>query len=103
MATHEVSIHPFPAQERVAQTIPFVDRILSIVDRSHLTTCNWADQFCDCRELGTIHCLETEEDLCSRHYGMRLAEAASPTFAAGPKKPAASVGLNGQARRGFGD
>ena len=103
MATHEVSTHPFPAQERVAQTILFVDRALSIASRSHLTTCDWADQFCDCRELGTVHCLETEEDLCSRHYGMRLAETLNPAFATGLKKPAASVGLDGQARRGFGD
>jgi hypothetical protein len=55
MATHEVSTHPFPAQERVAQTIPFVDRVLSIVDRPQLTTCFWTDVFCDCRDLGTIH------------------------------------------------
>jgi hypothetical protein len=33
VATHETTIHPFPAQERVAQTLPFVDRVPSIVDR----------------------------------------------------------------------
>jgi hypothetical protein len=90
MATHEIS------------TIPFLDRILSIVDRSHLTTCDWTDMFCDCRDLGTIHCLETEEDLCFRHYVMRLAERPAPAIAAGMKKPVASVGVDGQAVR-FGD
>ena len=82
MATHEVS------------TIPFVDRVLSILDRPNLTTCYWADEFCDCRELGTIHCLETEEDLCPRHFVMRLADRPSPAIAAGLKKPVASVGLD---------
>jgi hypothetical protein len=38
VATHDVSTHPFPAQERVAQTILFVDRVLAIVDRYYLTT-----------------------------------------------------------------
>jgi hypothetical protein len=93
VATHETTIHLFPAQERVAQTIPFVDRVLSIVDHPQLTTCYWADVFCDCRELGTIHCLDV----------MRLAETPSPAFAPGLKKPAASVGLDEQARRGLGD
>lgn len=101
MATHETTIHPFSAQGRVAQNTPFLDRVLSIVDRPNLTTCYWVDKFCDCRELGTIHCLETEEDLCSRHYLLRLAEAA-PEFASGQKKPVVSVGLDGQAVR-FGD
>lgn len=103
MATHETTIHPFPAQERGAQTFPFIDRILAIVDRSHLTTCDWTDVFCDCRDLGTIHCLETEEDLCFRHYVMRLAETPSPAFPPGPKKSVVSVGLNGQMRSEFGD
>jgi hypothetical protein len=103
MATPDTTIHPFAAQARVAQTIPLVDHVVSIVDRSHLTTCDWADVFCDCRDLGTIHCLETEEDLCFRHYVMRLAETPYPAFASGLKKPAASVGLDGQARRGLGD
>jgi hypothetical protein len=102
VATNEVSTHPFSAQERVAQTIPSLDRILAIVDRSHLTTCDWTDEFCGCRDLGTIHCLAFEEDLCSRHYQMRLAEAPSPVVAASLKKPSASVGLDGQAVH-FGD
>lgn len=102
MATHETTIHPFPAQERGAQTFSFIDRILAIVDRSHLTTCDWTDVFCDCRDLGTIHCLETEEDLCFRHYVMRLAESpisVSVIF----KKSAASVSPDAQIRSGFGD
>jgi hypothetical protein len=103
MATNEVSTHPFPAQARVAQALPLVDRVISIVDRSPLTTCDWTDMFCDCREVGTIHCLKTEEDLCFRHFVMRLAETPSPAFAPDLKKPGASVGLDGQARPGFGD
>jgi hypothetical protein len=37
MATHEPIIHPLPAQERVVCIIPFVDRVLAIVDRSIVT------------------------------------------------------------------
>ena len=103
MATHETTIHPFPAQEWVAQTISLVDRVLSILDCLQLTTCDWRDEFCNCGDLGAIHCLETEEDLCSRHCMMRLAEGPNRAFTAGLKKRAASVALDGQTRRGFGD
>jgi hypothetical protein len=37
-------------------------------DHSDLTTCDWTDEFCDCRDLGTIYSLITEEELCARHY-----------------------------------
>jgi hypothetical protein len=43
MATHETTIHPFLAQERVAQTISLVDRILSILDRLQVATCDWTE------------------------------------------------------------
>jgi hypothetical protein len=102
VATHETTIHPFPAQERGAKTFPFIDRIRAIVDRSHLTTCDWTDVFWDCRDMGTIHCRETEEDLCFRHYVMRLTETPSPVFVMGPKKSAASVSPGGQVRSGVG-
>jgi len=34
-------------------------------DHSDLTTCDWTDEFCDCRDLGTIYSLITEEELCA--------------------------------------
>ena len=45
-------------------------------DHSDLTTCDWTDEFCDCRDLGTIYSLITEEDLCARHYRKRMAQMA---------------------------
>jgi len=77
-------------------------------DHSDLTTCDWTDEFCDCRDLGTIYSLITEEDLCARHYRKRMAQMAqmaqmsSEASFAGPKKPAATVGLNPK-RREFGE
>jgi hypothetical protein len=62
-------------------------------DHSDLTICNWTDEFCNCRDLGTTHCLGTEEDLCERHYWKRLAELPTAAMAVGLKKPAAKVGL----------
>src|SRR6266446_6444270 len=40
-------------------------------DHSDLTTCDWTDEFCDCRDLGTIYSLITEEELCARRYWRR--------------------------------
>jgi hypothetical protein len=74
-------------------------------DHSDLTTCDWTDEFCDCRDLGTIYSLITEEDLCARHYRKRMAQMAqmsSEASFAGPKKPAATVGLNPK-KREFGE
>jgi hypothetical protein len=65
-----------------------------------LTTCDWTDEFCDCRDLATTHCLSTEEDLCVRHYWKRLAEMPSEAVV-GLKKPAATVGRNPK-KRDFG-
>ena len=62
--------------------------------------CDWTDEFCDCRDLGTIYSLITEEDLCARHYWKRLAELPTVALEVGLKKPAAKVGLN-QERREF--
>jgi hypothetical protein len=72
-------------------------------DHSDLTTCDWTDDFCDCRDPATIHCLSTEEDLCARHYWKRLAEMPTVALAleVGLKKPAAKVGRNPK-KRDFG-
>ena len=71
-------------------------------DHSDLTTCDWTDEFCDCRDLGTIYSLITEEELCARHYWKRLAELPTVALEVGLKKPAARVGRN-QERREFGE
>jgi hypothetical protein len=65
---------------------------------SDLTTCDWTDEFCDCRDLGTIYSLITEEELCARHYQKRLAELPTVALEVGLKKPAAKVGFNQQRR-----
>ena len=57
------------------------------------TICDWTDEFCDCRELATICCLLTEEDLCTRYYTKRLGEFSTQNLIAGVKKPAESVRL----------
>jgi hypothetical protein len=36
--------------------------------------CDFCDQHCDCREKATVHLIETEEDLCLRHFEKRLKE-----------------------------
>jgi len=69
---------------------------------SDLTTCDWTDEFCDCRDLGTIHSLITEEELCARHYWKRLGQLPTAALEVSLKKPAAKVGLN-QERREVGE
>jgi hypothetical protein len=71
-------------------------------DHSDLTTCDWTDEFCDCRDLGTIYSLITEEDLCARHYWKRLAQLPTAALEVGLKKPAAKVGRK-QETREFGE
>jgi hypothetical protein len=56
--------------------------------------CDWADEFCDCRDLGTICCLLTEENLCARHYWKRLGGFSTQDLIAGVKKPTESVVLS---------
>lgn len=58
------------------------------------TICDWTDEFCDCRDLATICCLVTEEDLCARHYAKRLGEFSTQDLIAGIKKPAESIRLS---------
>jgi len=71
-------------------------------DHSDLTTCDWTDEFCDCRDLGTIYSLITEEDLYARHYWKRPAQFPTAALNVGLKKPAARVDLN-QKRREVGE
>jgi hypothetical protein len=71
-------------------------------DHSDLTTCDWTDEFCDCRDLGTIYSLITEEDLCARHYWKRLAQLPTAALDVGLKKPAEKVGRKPK-RREFGE
>lgn len=33
-----------------------------------LTECAWSDEHCDCRELATVHHLESEQEFCLRHF-----------------------------------
>jgi hypothetical protein len=63
-------------------------------DHSDLTTFDWTDKFCDCRDPGTVYSLIAEEDLCARHYRKRLAQLPAAALEVGRKKPAAKVGLN---------
>jgi hypothetical protein len=71
-------------------------------DYSDLATCDWTDEFCDCRDLSTVYCLITEEELCARHYWKRLAEFPTAALEVALKKPAASVGFNKESRESRG-
>ena len=42
--------------------------------RPLLVMCDFADEYCDCRDKGTVHLIETEETLCVRHFQQRLGE-----------------------------
>jgi hypothetical protein len=42
--------------------------------RPLLRMCDFTDEYCDCLEKGTVHLIETEEDLCLRHFAVRLKE-----------------------------
>jgi hypothetical protein len=55
-------------------------------DHSDLTTCDWTDEFCDCRDLGRIFSLITEEDLSARHYWKRLAQLPTAALEVGPQE-----------------
>ena len=67
-------------------------------DHPDLTACDWTDEFCDCRDLGTVYSLVTEEELCARHYWKRLAQLPTAALDVGLKKPAARLGLNQERR-----
>ena len=42
-----------------------VDRILAA---SYLSTCDFEDQYGDCREVATVHHLKSEHEFCERHF-----------------------------------
>jgi len=71
-------------------------------DHPDLTSCDWTDEFFDCRDLGTIYGLITEEELCARHDWKRLAQLPTAALDVGLKKPAAKVGRNHE-RSEFGE
>lgn len=43
--------------------------------RPILFMCDFCDEYCDCRDKATVHLIETEEDLCVRHFNTRIAES----------------------------
>jgi hypothetical protein len=69
-------------------------------DHSDLTTCDWTDEFCDCRDLGTIYRLITEESSVLATIGRgwrncrprlwRLASRSQPQGSAATKKGVSS-------------
>ena len=42
-----------------------VDRILA---QSYLSTCDFEDQYGDCRNVATVHHLASEHEFCERHF-----------------------------------
>jgi hypothetical protein len=42
-----------------------VDRILTA---SYLSTCDFEDEHCTCREVATVHHLASEHEFCSDHF-----------------------------------
>jgi hypothetical protein len=50
------------------------DHLTARFPRPLLLICDFSDECCDCREKATIHLIETEEDLCLRHFEKRLKE-----------------------------
>jgi hypothetical protein len=147
MATHETTIHPFPAQGRTPLTITS-EQISRYAELAALVSELEGQQKALRVELLKLRAAGAEQErdspyvlafvdqerrmidwklqalaLAERLYGMAKAaswkveiEASAPVlpitqvrvkpnplFAAGLRKPTASVGLDGQARRGFGD
>jgi hypothetical protein len=37
-----------------------------------LSDCFWSDEHCDCRDVATVHDIESESEFCSRHYAALL-------------------------------
>jgi hypothetical protein len=37
---------------------------------ANLVRCDWADEHCNCRELGTVYHIPTELEFCERHFAM---------------------------------
>ena len=50
------------------------DHLATRFSRPLLLVCDYADERCDCTARATVHLIETEEDLCLRHFEKRLKE-----------------------------
>lgn len=61
-------LHPLISTLRSASRSRVINRLLR---ESHLTTCYWSSEFVlDCRQLATIHHLESGLEFCSRHFAL---------------------------------
>jgi hypothetical protein len=49
-----------------AQTLPAPSAAISTVP--DLVQCFFSDEHCDCRDLGTVHHLASEQEFCPRHF-----------------------------------
>ena len=49
-----------------------LDHLTTKFPRPVLFMCEYADEDFDCRDKATVHLIETEEDLCVRHFEKRL-------------------------------
>lgn len=50
-----------------------IERIIDVVDvvlarNAPLSQCDFSDQDCDCREVATVHHLQSEQEFCARHF-----------------------------------
>ncbi len=43
-------------------------RVDRVVAQSHLSTCDFNDEYCVCREVATVHHLASEHEFCARHF-----------------------------------
>jgi hypothetical protein len=66
--TLPVLSHPSFPQVFDAAMLSEIRRIPSA--RTHLVQCYFADEFCNCKELATVHDLKSEQDFCLRHFQM---------------------------------
>ena len=73
--------------EMVEQFMPTARPLMSLADlriiepkarfpqpTDELIICDYCDDWCDCTARATVHLIETEEDLCLRHFEKRLKE-----------------------------
>jgi hypothetical protein len=66
-----VPLAEFPQVQELAldRTIAELDRLVSrTFAKVHLTRCHFEDQYCDCREVGVVHHIASERDLCLTHF-----------------------------------
>ena len=77
----------FSLSEMVEQFMPTARPLMSLADlriiepkawfpqpTDELIICDYCDDWCDCTARATVHLIETEEDLCLRHFEKRLKE-----------------------------